>query len=359
MIAERIGAWLVAMALLGAAGALRAEPYFAIMTGQKCAACHVNGTGGGKRTEYGNAFAQTQLPARVPEKFWNGQVMEHLAVGGNLRAGATGTDIDGTDDSFEFDLEEALVYVEVPLLDDRVTFYFDERVSPDVTNREAFALVRFPERSAYLKAGKMFLPFGWRLEDDSEFVRQVSGINYNTPDEGIEGGLDIGAASLQLALSNGTAGGNEIDRGKQWSAVGSWVKSAWRIGASANFNDADEDDRTMYGVFAGLKTGPVSWLAELDHVDDEALGTAGREQDIGFLEANWWIRRGHNLKVSYGYYEPDDDVDEDERVRYSLVYEYMPFAYVQLRAGVRSNDGIPQNAVQNAEFYFLQLHAFF
>ena len=102
---------------------------------------------------------------------------------------------------------------------------------------------------------------GWRLEDDSEFVRQVSGINYNTPDKGIEGGLDIGAASLQLALSNGTAGGNEIDRGKQWSAVGSWVKSAWRIGASANFNDADEDDRTMYGVFAGLKTGPVSWLA--------------------------------------------------------------------------------------------------
>lgn len=359
MIPTRIGSWLCIVALIAAAETARAEPYFAIMTGQKCGACHVNVTGGGKRTDYGNAFAQAQLPARVPEKMWNGRVMEYLALGANVRGTATATNIDGADDSFEFDLDEALLYIEVPLLPDRLTLYVDERVAPNASNREAFALLRFPEAQAYLKAGKMFLPFGWRLEDDSEFVRQVSGINYNTPDNGLEAGVERGPWSLQLALTNGTAGGAEVDRGKQWSALASYVQQRWRIGASANYNDAGSDARTMLGGFVGLRTGPVSWLAELDHVDDEGLSPDGRQQWLGFLEANWWIRQGHNLKVTYGYFEPDDDVDEDERARYSLVYEYQPFAYAQLRAGIRSNDGIPQNPAQNADIVFLQLHTFF
>jgi hypothetical protein len=345
--------------LLACAGTLHAEPYFALMTGQKCGACHVNVTGGGKRTEYGNAFAQTQLPARVPESFWNGRVMDYLAVGGNIRGTASATSIDDTDDSFEFRLEDALLYIELPLLPERLTLYVDERFAPGASNREAFALLKFPGQQAYLKAGKMFLPFGWRLEDDSEFIRQVSGINYNTPDDGLEGGIDVGQWSLQLALTNGTAGGAEVDRGKQWSALASYVQAGWRVGASASYNDAGADARTLLGAFAGVKTGPVTWLAEIDHVEDDALGPSGREQWLGFLEANWWIRRGHNLKLGYGYFEPDDDVDEDERARYSLVYEYQPFAFTQLRAGVRSNDGIPQNPAQNAQLYFLQLHAFF
>ena len=108
-----------------------------------------------------------------------------------------------------------------------------------------------------------------------------------------------------------------------------------------------------------MKTGPVSWLGEIDYIDDDALGPTGRKQWISFLEANWWIRRGHNLKFTYGWFEPDDDVDEDERARYSLVYEYFPFAYMQLRAGVRSNDGIPQNDAQNSDTAFIQLHGFF
>ena len=337
----------------------QAEPYYAVMTGQKCGACHVNATGGGKRTDFGDAFAQQQLPAQTPKTFWNGRVMDYLAIGGNMRGTATVTDVNDTADSFEFDLDEALLYFEIPVLPDRLTLYVDERVAPDATSREAFALLHFRDSQAYLKAGKFFLPFGWRLEDDSEFIRQVSGINYNTPDEGVEGGLDLGPWSMQLAITNGSAGGAETNVGKQTSAIASFVQSRWRIGASANYNDLDEDSRALLGGFAGLKTGPVSWLGEIDHVDDRALGDSGRDQWIGFLEANWWIRRGHNLKLTYGYFEPDTDVDNDERARYSLVYEYFPFAFIQMRAGWRAYDGIPQNDTQNQDLLFFQLHAFF
>jgi hypothetical protein len=198
----------VAALLAVAAAPLHAEPYYAVMTGQKCAACHVNETGGGKRTDFGNAFAQNQLPARVPSTFWNGRVMDYLAIGGNLRSTAT-VSTDNTADTFDFDLDEALIYLEVPVLPDRLTFYVDEQVAPNSLNREAFALLKFPSTNAYLKVGKMFLPFGWRLEDDTEFVRQASGINYDTPDNGLEGGIDLGQWTMQLAITNGSAGAPE------------------------------------------------------------------------------------------------------------------------------------------------------
>jgi hypothetical protein len=42
-----------------------------------------------------------------------------------------------------------------------------------------------------------------------------------------------------------------------------------------------------------------------------------------------------------------------------LLYEWSPIQFLQLRAGVRVYDGIPQNDLQNRKQAFLQLHGFF
>jgi hypothetical protein len=52
-------------------------------------------------------------------------------------------------------------------------------------------------------------------------------------------------------------------------------------------------------------------------------------------------------------------VREDQRERYSVVWEYVPFQFTQVRAGVRKSKGIPQNDAQNATEVFLQWRAFF
>lgn len=339
----------------------RAEPYMAVQMGAKCSACHVNPTGGGKRTEFGSIYGMAMITQREPTEIWQGNKLnDSVSIGGDLRVNAVSNRIPNQDSTFAFETEEMLLYAEIQLLPDRLTFYFDERLGPGGTsNREAYSLFWFRNKSMYVKAGRMFLPFGFRLEDDTAFVKQVSGINYNTPDDGVEAGLNIGPVTANLAITNGTAGGGESDTGKQYSLHVNYVTPAWRIGTSYNYNDAEDQDRKMTALFAGLRTGKVSWLLEGDYiVNDEAPGVQ-LKQIVGLAEANVGIWKGHNLKLTHEYFDPNDEIDEDERTRWSFVWEYFPIQFTQLSVGYRDNDGIPQNDLQNVQEIFVQLHNYF
>jgi hypothetical protein len=352
-----------AIALFAFAGAAQAEPYLAAQMGLKCAQCHVNPTGGGMRTVFGNTFAQTQLAAKKigsDEDIWTGQVMKFLSVGGNARANFNYTDVPHQDSTNDFAVEEARAYLDFGVIPNRLSVYFDQRFAPgNSTNLEANIRYWIRENSMYVKAGRMYLPFGYRFEDDNAFVRQLSGINMQAPDEGVEVGFETGSWSTQVALSNGTGGGPEVDEGKQIVARTEYVNSAWRAGVSAVSNDTDAGDRFGAGLFGAYRLGPLTLLGELDYIDDDSIGTEGRKLMASLVEADWKVRQGHNLKFTYEWLEPDDDVDEDEQTRTSFVYEWSPIQFIQLRGGVRLYDGIPQNDLQNRTQAFLQLHGFF
>jgi hypothetical protein len=341
-----------------------AEPYLAAQMGLKCGQCHTNPTGGGLRNPFGNTFAQTTMPERrlrkEGEELWTGMIGKFLSVGGNLRANYNYSSVPGEGRSNEFDIEEGRVYGEASIIPGRLSVYVDELVAPgNAENREANVRFWLREGAMYVKAGRMYLPFGWRLEDDTALVRQLSGINMTTPDNGAELGIETGPWSAQLAVSNGTGGGPEEDSGKQVALRAEYVQPVWRLGVSASANNAEAGDRNVFAAHAAVRTGPLVWLGEIDYVDDDSLGAAGRTQLAGLAEANWRIRAGHNLKLTFEYLEPDDDVDEDEQNRTSLVYELTPVEFLQVRLGGRVYDGIPQSAVQNRKQYFLQLHGFF
>jgi hypothetical protein len=358
--------WRVVVAFVGmiVSGAVFAEPYFAVQQGAKCVACHVNPTGGGLRNAFGAAWGQTSLPARTLDlgknELWTGGVSRYLNIGTNLRATAFYTDTPNERSTSEFDLEEARLYVELAAIPDRLSIYFDQRIAPGGSNNlEAYARYWSPDHTWYAKAGQMYLPYGWRFEDDSAFIRQITGINFATPDRGVEAGIELGPWSAQLSLSNGTASGPEEDSGKQVSARAEFVQPLWRAGVSFNTNNADAGDRNLMGMFAGLRTGPIAWLAEADYIKDEGFIDGKRKQWVGLLEGNWLVRQGHNLKITAEYFDPDDDLSEDERVRYSIVYEHTPIQFLQLRMGARVYDGIPQNNADNRRLAFAQVNAYF
>ncbi len=192
-----------------------AEPYIAVQQGLACGQCHVNPTGGGLRSVVGNAFAQNVLPAHhvdTGDLVWTGTLNNYIAMGGDFRAAATWNS--ATKAHSAFNTEQARVYLGVSAIPDRVLLYGDEQVAPDgAVHREAWAMYRFGADRWYLRAGHMSLAYGWRLQDQTAFVRQISVVSAAKPDDGIELGYRAGVWDAQFAVSNGAAGGAETDNG--------------------------------------------------------------------------------------------------------------------------------------------------
>lgn len=353
---------VVALVSCGGGGLARAEPYLAVRQDLKCITCHVNPTGGGLRNDFGIAFAQNVLPARpaaAGTPNWSGKLADLLRIGGDLRTNWSTTTIPNQKSLRKFALDQVRVYADVALIPQRLGLYVDQQIAPGATqNQEGYLRYGDPTNGWYLKGGRFYLPFGWRLQDNTSFIRQTTGINMATPDTGVEIGFEKPQWSAQLALTNG-AGNAQEPSGHQATAQLVWVRSLWRLGAAASMTESELGDRRMGGVFAGLHTGPLAWLGEVDLVRDEGFPEGNRSAAAALGEVNWAIRPGHNLKLTGEFFDADRDVDENEQNRWSLVYELTPLPFVQFRAGHRRYDGIPQNDLQNRRLTFIELHGFF
>jgi hypothetical protein len=355
---------VLGLCLLPAAAAI-AEPYLAVRSGGECKMCHTNPTGGGKRNAYGNVYAQRTLASRYMngsggeedqgEPAWNGQISRYLSVGADLRTELFFNDVPGQGSSSEFVHEESLLYLEFQPIPGRFSLYLDEQLGPGGANtREAYGLFWLEPNQYYLKAGQFFLPYGLRIEDDQAFIRSATGVNFQTPEEGGELGMQQGRWSAQLAVTNGSTQTDD----KRASLNAAYNRSGWRIGASFNSNDTPMNEREMIGLYAGLRTGPVSWLAEYDRVRDTAPDGAETELEVNLLEGNWLISKGNNLKLTY---EHRDNIDRggDARDRWSMVWEHFPIQYLQFSGGLRAYDGPDGAADANRDEAFAQLHFFF
>lgn len=348
------------LGLLFTTHAVHAEPYLAVRTGLKCMACHVNPAGGGKRNTYGQIYGQSVLPSQATTAPLGELMSRYVDIGGDLRTSANVSMAPGDEeDQYEFATERATFYIEGRLVPNRLTMYLDQRLAPGVSNREAWLLYQTESQEWFLKAGSFYLPYGLRLEDDSAFIREATGVSFNNADNGLMVGHDLGHWSSRLSLTNGANGGGETNKDKQASLRIAHIRSGWRAGVSGNVNAGDEaTSRTMYNIFGGLRLWKIDWLAELDWVNDRD-GDETTSQEILFLEANKEVFKGNNVKITYEYLDPDTHVSEDHRTRTSLIWEHTPIPMLQVRMGARIADGIPQNTAQNTDTVFAQLHVWF
>src|SRR5437899_1635942 len=65
-----------------------ALPRFALMSGMKCASCHVNPTGGQMRNDYGIGFSQDKLPLEAlkdSEFTFSHKLNDNISIGGDYR----------------------------------------------------------------------------------------------------------------------------------------------------------------------------------------------------------------------------------------------------------------------------------
>jgi hypothetical protein len=354
-------ALLLTLAALLCAAPARAEPYLAVQEGYKCSVCHVNPTGGGLRNEFGITYAKVLLPAETLDNAldsWSGKITDRLRVGGDLRADWSRDTAPNSPSQQAFALEQFRVYADLAIIPDRLGIYVDEQVAPNGSlNQEAYVRYGNTADGFYFKGGQFYLPFGWRLQDQTAFVREVTGISMVTPDKGVEVGYEHSSWSAQFDVTNGVSNANS-GSGYQVTTQIIYTRPIWRVGIAGSSTQSNAGDKRVGGLFAGLKTGPIGWLAEGDVVRDDSF-PGGRSMAVGLLEGDWRVRKGHNLKLTAEYYDPDRSVSNDQRTRYSFVYEYTPLPFLQLRSGYRHYFGIPQNNQQNQQQIFVELHGFF
>ena len=356
-------AGLLAMVMLLGAGRAFAEPYLAVRYGLKCTTCHVNPTGGGLRSNFGDVFYQTQLPAHPIHGdwgLWTGEVTKWLRVGGDLRYDATYTQTPHVTTTHQIAVQQGRLYGEAEVVPNRLIFYVDGQVTPGTppVDQEAYAIFWSADHDWYIKGGKMYLPFGFRFEDQEAFVYAVSLTNMYAPDNGLELGWMRDHWDTQLTVSQGNfAGGFPSGSGKEYGLQASYVESAWRLGVAARDDDLSLARRRTFGVFGGVRTGPVEWLAEVD--TSERKLDPGVTQVAGLFEADWLISAGNNLKLTLEPFDPDRDMRGDGQSRVSLVYELTPVQFMQIRAGVRDYNGPRGIDAENQTLMFVQLHVFF
>jgi hypothetical protein len=357
----RIGgalATLIGMAVLGPA---HAEPYLAVQNGYKCNVCHVNPTGGGLRNDFGVLFAKLLLPADTLEdaaSAWTGKVADSVRVGGDLRADWQRNTVPNSANQQQFALQQFRLYSDVSVIPNRLGIYVDEQVAPNAAETmEAYVRYGNAGDGWYLKGGKFYLPFGWRLQDQTAFVREATGISMTTPDQGLELGFEKSAWSAQIDLTNGSANAG-TGSGYQVTDQVVYTRPRWRLGAATSITASHAGNRHVFGLFAGFRTGPVAWLGEADLIDDQSF-PGGRRLVSGLAEIDWRLARGHNLKLTDEYYDPNRGVADDQQTRWSVLYEFTPLPFLQLRAGLRRYRGIPQNDLENRRITFVELHGFF
>jgi hypothetical protein len=358
---QRFWAGCIGLLALGGVTTVHGEPYLAVQQGYKCANCHVNPTGGGLRNDFGTVFTENVLPANtLPASFpvWTGTVLERLRLGADLRASDTETQVPDLPTDRTRRIDQIRGYADLSLIKDRLDYYLDEGLAPgDARPIEYYGRYSDPAHGWYVKGGQFYLPFGWRLQDNTAFVRETSGISMTAPDRGFELGLELPEWSAQLDYTRGIANA-QTGSGHQITGQVVWVKSLWRAGVAASFTESALGNRHVEGLFAGRRTGPVAWLGEIDFVQDAGFPEGVRRFMSALGEADWAIRKGHNLKLTGEYLDPDLHIANDQKTRWSLLYEYTPIPFVQLRAGFRRYRGIPQNDLDNRRMLFLECHLF-
>ena len=210
-----------------------------------------------------------------------------------------------------------------------VTLYIDETVGPNnAVSREAFALVR--AWGGYAKVGKFLLPYGLRLPDDDEFIRSFTGFSYFTADQGIELGFEPGPLQFAVALTNGEAGTQETNSGKQVTSSAALVFRNLRLGGSASRDHDPDGVRDVVGGFGGLSFGPIVLLGEVDYIRENPDAAAQVEQLAAYVEADILAARGVNLKATFGFFDPDLEFDSGTQRRSRFGLEVFPVPFVRI-----------------------------
>lgn len=397
------GMWRTSILLLGLCAAplamideARAEPYLALRSGVKCNGCHVNVTGGGMRSSFVSAHSRDILKypnwfddLTKPIESFDGTINDYLAIGADLRTSARlifqdepGEDgrVDNNEvfrgrlDEVDIDVDEAVTYLNATVIPDLLEFYVDLRLAPTTDAREAWGMIYLPH-DFFIKAGRMFLPYGLQIQDDESFIRggrngsANTGFDFDLRSAAVESGWVSGPWAVVLSVAEG-AGDRDVQVTGSASALfrDVTVLDSVFVGASGNRNGGDEETYQFAG-FGGFGFGPFIYLGEVDFIqrrvaefDDPTGPKDYRGGFIHYSELNYLAFNWLNVKLAFDYADFDGDLSQradDSENRFSIGLEPFLARFLQTRLFYRVSNGIESNASHNQSILSAEVHLFF
>jgi hypothetical protein len=365
-----------------------------VREGFQCAGCHVNVSGGGKRTDLVTTHAQEVLrypdylsTFSAPTDHFTGEINKYVSVGANLRASYTAIFQDAPDaqgrvenntafrsrlEETSVDVTEAVGYFEVRLIPERLSLYVDQRVAPNTNNREAWAMLRGLPWNGFVKAGRMFLPYGLQLQDDRAFIRggnngsASTGFSFEQQQAAFEFGFQPDPISFLFAVSDGGPSDRDIQVTGTLSAMLTDLPVVRNLLLGSSFSRVGPSDTetVVFGFFAGTNLERLTVLGEVDFRSDRNATTGGERLGtfIAYAEANYLLLDWLNVKAAFDYADDDGDLSsrrDDSENRVSVGLEPFLNRFVQPRIFYRVGNGVRSQPTHNQDELLVELHTFF
>jgi hypothetical protein len=222
-----------------------------------------------------------------------------------------------------------------------------------------------------IKVGKFVPNYGLKLDDHRAYVRQFTGFSAEVDPSrssfvltGGEVGFAPGPINITGGIYNATDGfgaGTGNNKALLGRAEGMFKASEdFNIGIGGNvFTKKNEGGTrtTIFGGFGSLCYQNITILGELDIIQHKAssnifLGGTKLTELVTFVEIDYVVTPGLDLKIGYDFYDPNKDFKTGSMSKYSIGLEFFPISGVELRPIYRIVKDEPTD-IKNDEFQFL------
>ena len=248
--------------------------------------------------------------------------------------------------------------------------------------REYFALFDDLPYQLYAKLGQFLPAFGWRLDDHTAFIRQGQSFTNERQVNGIEVGLNPNYLYANLSVfvpgpddNRGLGAGRnrasvlDFDNGVGTAINVGYRELLWQAGASFMFENRENRTDLWAGLswsinlhnarhpWKGLDWIPVTYMGEFDVRSTHNKGDGGRVVNgLSILhEIDVLVWQGIFVQLRHEWQDPDVELIDDHRNRYTMGVVWHPYSFVELIAQYRINQEAGARSVANNEG-LIQLH---
>lgn len=348
-----------------------ALPKFATRQGAKCQSCHINPTGKGMRSTFGSTYGREELTMTTYKEQtdieeYSPMLNDFFTVGMDYRTLFYFREQNTTSSFFQM---QGDLYLDLRL-NKKFRIYFDKGL---YSGFEVFGLAKVLPLDGYVKIGNFVPSYGLKMDDHNLLIRSGPffpinpavasypgglGFGQGAEDTGLEFGFNPSIFSINIGVFNGRKGGLTGTAGTKNKAVVVRADANvqtdflnFNIGGSVyNLPTANGPGKTQiiggFGVFTFDNNLTLQGEYDIITTHNSVLNKLV-SGNILYIEANYLLWSGVDLKLGYEFYDPNLDLKDGSVTRFTVGAELFPLTGVEVRPLYRINQEKPTELKNN------------